>query len=112
MNLFSFFLPHFPGAPRSERPLLPRRAGALWEGPVPFGKNRKSRSREAAGRRNWPEAVPRKMSGGKRLHTRLSEWPNEDQTHESDHSGENVESTSGLFKTRQILGGSQSIESR
>jgi hypothetical protein len=29
-------LPHFPGALKSERPLLPRRAGALWEGPVPF----------------------------------------------------------------------------
>jgi hypothetical protein len=28
---------------------------------------RQSRSREAAGRRNWPEAVPKKMRGGKRL---------------------------------------------
>jgi hypothetical protein len=31
-----------------------------------FGRNRESRSREAAGRRNWPEAVPRKMHGRKR----------------------------------------------
>src|SRR5207248_881030 len=66
-EFFSFFLPHFPGAPRSERPLLPRRAGALWEGPVPFGGHRESRTREAARRRNWPEAVPRKMNGRRRL---------------------------------------------
>jgi hypothetical protein len=31
-----------------------------------FGRNPESRSREAAGRRNWPEAVPRKRSGRKR----------------------------------------------
>ena len=31
-----------------------------------FGRNRESRSREAAGRRNWPEAVPRKMRDRKR----------------------------------------------
>src|SRR6266576_2989958 len=37
------------------------------------GRNRESRSREAAGRRNWPEAVPRKMSGKKRPLTRLRE---------------------------------------
>jgi hypothetical protein len=30
-----------------------------------FGRSRESRSCEAAGRRNWPEAVPRKMCGGK-----------------------------------------------
>src|SRR2546426_4808382 len=64
-EFFSFFLPHFLGAPKSERPLLPRRAGALWEGPVPLGRNRESRNREAAGRRNWPEAVPKKMRGRK-----------------------------------------------
>jgi len=34
-EFFSFFLPHFP-APKSERLLPPRRAGALSEGPVPF----------------------------------------------------------------------------
>ena len=33
---------------------------------MPFGRNRESRSREAAGRRNWPEAVPKKMRGGKK----------------------------------------------
>src|SRR6516162_2855907 len=37
------FLPHFLGAPKSERLLLPRRAAALWEGPVLFGRNRESR---------------------------------------------------------------------
>src|SRR5216684_3757334 len=77
MNFFSFFLPHFPGAPRSERPLLPRRAGALWEGPVPFGRNRESRNREPAGRRNWPEAVPKKMRGRKRQLTQLDGIGNE-----------------------------------
>ena len=30
--LFSFFVPHFLGPPKSERLLLPRRAAALWEG--------------------------------------------------------------------------------
>jgi hypothetical protein len=30
------------------------------------GRNRESRSREAAGSRNWPEVVPRKSSGRKR----------------------------------------------
>jgi hypothetical protein len=34
---------------------------------VPFGRNRESRSREAGARRNWPEAVPGKMRGRKRL---------------------------------------------
>ena len=31
-----------------------------------FGRGWESRSREAGGRANWPEAVPRKMHGGKR----------------------------------------------
>jgi hypothetical protein len=33
---------------------------------VPFGRNRESRSREAAGRRNWPEAVPREKERQKK----------------------------------------------
>jgi hypothetical protein len=33
---------------------------------VTSGRNRESRGREAAGRRNWPEAVPRKVRGRKR----------------------------------------------
>ena len=66
-------MPHFAGAHESERPLLPRRAGALWDGPVSFGRNRESRSLEAAGRRNWPEAVPEKMRGKKRRLPGLSE---------------------------------------
>ena len=44
--------------------LLPRRAAAFWEGPEGFtGRNRESRSREAAGRRNYPEAVPKERGG-------------------------------------------------
>jgi len=40
--------------------LLPRRAAAFREGPEWFnGRNRESRRREAAGRRNYPEAVPK-----------------------------------------------------
>jgi hypothetical protein len=38
---------------------------------VSFRRNRESRSREAAGRRNWPEAVPKKMRGRK---SRLSKF--------------------------------------
>jgi hypothetical protein len=37
-----------------------------WREPALFGRNRESRTREAAGRRNWPEAVPKKMCGGKK----------------------------------------------
>ncbi len=36
------------------------------------GRNRESRSREAAGRRNEPEAVPRKMRGMERGHAGLN----------------------------------------
>src|SRR5258708_18258069 len=57
MNFSPFSCPIFLGRPIRERPLLPKRTAALWEGPVPFGRNRESRSREAAGRRHWPEAV-------------------------------------------------------
>ncbi len=43
-----------------------------------FGRNRESRSREAAGRRNWPEAVPREMCGKKRVLTEISRnWDQE-----------------------------------
>ena len=38
-----------------------------------FRGNRESRNREAAGRSNWPEAVPRKMLGRKRGLSRLSD---------------------------------------
>jgi len=54
------------GHPRAEWILLPRRAAAFWEGPERFkGRNRESRRREAAGRRNYPEAVPKERSGRK-----------------------------------------------
>jgi hypothetical protein len=38
-----------------------------------FGRNRENKRREADGRRNWPEAVPRKMRGRKRVFTEISE---------------------------------------
>jgi len=38
----------------------------LYARDLSFGRSRESRTREAAGRRNWPEAVARKMSGRKR----------------------------------------------
>jgi hypothetical protein len=63
---------------------LPGRGAAFWQGPrrIP-GRNRESRRREArsmrtrlfagaAGRRNYPEATPKKMSGRKGRPTRLS----------------------------------------
>jgi hypothetical protein len=53
------------GAHRSERILLPKRAAVFWKGPVVLGRNRESRSREAAGRRNLPHAVPMKVRGRK-----------------------------------------------
>ena len=55
--------------------LLPKRASAFWEGHKNLrwhfrrfvGRSRKSRRREAAGRRNYPEAVPNGEGGkGKR----------------------------------------------
>src|SRR5882762_5714839 len=64
MICFSLFCPISLGHPRAEWILLPRRAAAFWEGPKGFtGRNRESRSREAAGRRNYPEAVPKERSG-------------------------------------------------
>jgi len=42
----------------------------LMGGLVPFGRNRESRTRDDAGRRNWPEAMPRKMRGRKRKRLR------------------------------------------
>jgi hypothetical protein len=66
------FLPYFLGAPKKRGVLLPRRVAAFWEGPVMYGRNREIRSREAAGRRNWPEAVPRKMNGKKRMLTEVN----------------------------------------
>src|SRR5438046_7144847 len=75
MNFSPFSCPIFLGHLIRERPLLPRRAGALWEGPVPFGRNRESRSREDAGRRNLARVVPRKRSDKKREITALGGNP-------------------------------------
>src|SRR6266576_1709719 len=79
MKMSPFSAPFFWGT-QSERPLLPKRAGALWERPVVFRRSRESRSGEAAGRRNWPEAVPRKVSGRKRSLTEISWNRDEEQT--------------------------------
>src|SRR5258708_7478264 len=79
MNVSPFSGPIFLGTQKREA-LLPRRAGALWEGPVPFRRNRESRSREAAGRRNWPEAVPRKMRAEKGRLSKISENRDKEQT--------------------------------
>src|SRR6266581_9602500 len=73
MNFSPFSAPFSWGTRYAKRPLLPKRVGALWEGPPLFGRNRESRTREAAGRRNWPEAVPRKMCGRKSPLNGLSE---------------------------------------
>jgi hypothetical protein len=65
--LFLLFLPHFLGAPKGEWILLPRRAAAFREGPIGFeGGTGKAEDAKASGRRNYPESVPKKMSGRKR----------------------------------------------
>jgi hypothetical protein len=62
-GLFLLFCPISLGHPRAEWILLPKRVAAFREGPKGFrGRNRESRSREAAGRRNYPEAVPKERS--------------------------------------------------
>src|ERR1700723_2683124 len=62
---FSFFLPHFPEAPQSEGRCSQGERLHSGRDPATLGRNRESRRREAAGRRNSPEAVPRKRSGRK-----------------------------------------------
>jgi hypothetical protein len=60
--VFLLLCPISLGHPRAERMLLPKRASAFREGPEGLmGRNRESRRREAAGRRNYPEAVPKEM---------------------------------------------------
>jgi hypothetical protein len=44
--MFSFFLPHFLGAPRSEWLLLPKRVAALWEG-TQWGKGGTGKAEDA-----------------------------------------------------------------
>jgi len=54
------FSAHFSGAPKSEGFCFQSERLLYGREPNGEGRNRESRSREAAGRRNWPEAVPRK----------------------------------------------------
>jgi hypothetical protein len=69
--------PIFLGAHRSERPLLPRRAGALWEDLYSSGGTGKAEHAKPPGAGIWPEAVPRKMRGRKRELTEISEYRGE-----------------------------------
>jgi hypothetical protein len=48
---------------------------------VPFGRSRESRSREVAGRRNWPEQWPRKCVAEKGQPTGLSKNRHEGSVH-------------------------------
>jgi len=51
----------------------PKASGCIPGGNQGFtGRNRESRSREAAGRRNYPEAVPKERSGRNRRHIKPS----------------------------------------
>src|SRR6266403_1625439 len=58
-----------------------------------FGRNRESRTREAAGRRNWPEAVPRKMRGRKRLLTEIRQHHGQRQIRASEVRNYSYENT-------------------
>jgi hypothetical protein len=70
-DLFLLFLPRFPGAPGSERLLLPRRAAAFWEGPKRFrGRNRESRRRED----RWAQELAR--SSAQENEERKKKWLN------------------------------------
>src|SRR5579859_5399337 len=66
MNFSPFSCPIFLGHPEARGRCSQGEQMLYGRDLVPFGRSRESRSREAAGRRNWPEAVPRKMSGRKR----------------------------------------------
>ena len=70
--MFLLFLPHFPGAPKTEGYCSQGERLRSGRDPQTLGRNRESRSLEAAGRRNEPEAVPRKTCGRKRASTSLS----------------------------------------
>lgn len=70
MNFLRFFAPIFLGHPKREA-AAPKASGCSRERPVPVWRNRESRIREVAGRRNWPEAVSRKMAAEKGLLTEV-----------------------------------------
>src|SRR6266404_6201915 len=65
MNFLLFLAPFSWGTQKREA-AAPKVSGCFMGGTHVLGRSRESRSREAAGRRNWPEAVPRKMGGRKR----------------------------------------------
>jgi hypothetical protein len=69
---------------------------------VPFGRNRESRNREDAGRRNWPEAVPKKMRGRKRSLTEISCNRDEWQTRVGNQCGKTVVPAC-LFQMRLVF---------
>jgi hypothetical protein len=70
---FSFSCPVFLRHSKA-RASAPKASGCILGGTQRnSGRNRESRRREAAGRRNWPEAVPRRMSGGRSALTEHSD---------------------------------------
>ena len=66
MKMSPFSAP-FSGAPKSEGFCFQSERLLYGREPNVSSAEPESGSREAAGRRNWPEAVPRRMSGRKRL---------------------------------------------
>jgi hypothetical protein len=76
LDIFSFFLPHFPGHPKSERPLRMLYGRDLWRS----GGTGKAEHAKLPGAGIWPEAKPRKMGGGKRRVTELSANRQREQT--------------------------------
>src|ERR1700722_4847236 len=94
---FSFFCPIFLRHPKA-RATAPKASGCIPGGTrVVFGRNRESRRREAAGRRNSPEAVPRKRSGRKRPCTGIRQNRKRPLTRQASLSGEGRE-VAGAFE--------------
>src|SRR5580704_3644406 len=88
IHVFLLFLPHFPEAPQSEGRCSQSERLHSGRDPRSLGTNRESRGREAAGRRNSPEAVPRKRSGRKRRCTRLGKNRERPRARQASGSGQ------------------------
>src|SRR6266478_1530128 len=94
---FLLFLAPFSWGTQKRVAAAPKASGCFMGGTcVLLGRNRESRSREAAGRRNWPEAVPKKMRGRKRSETLLSEIREEARARVSQGSRGTVDCDSRL----------------
>ena len=77
--------------------------------PTFLGRNRESRRREAAGRRDWPEAVPRKMRGRKSSLTEIRRNRNEEQTPAARQDEVATNSDSLIQNTEQLLKGGKGV---